>query len=173
MRVERDEARFELSPDDASTDYWDYVCERRVQLFAESRLRRYVDFVRPGARRATARRRLSRRRIELNLNGLTRYAVAGGLRRTVAAVDGANGSAFEWVALLSRYGGTAVSLSLSRKQADALVPFGSVTDLSTGRERPMAIAATADEWRLVVSDCAPRTLLRIYWPLMSSTDASR
>jgi 3',5'-cyclic AMP phosphodiesterase CpdA len=171
MRVELDEARFDLSPSrTAAAKYWDYVCERRVQLFPQSKLRRYVDFVQPSVPVGRVRARPARRRIDLSLNGITQYTVADGLRRTAAATRHARGAsaAFEWIGLLSRYGGKAVTLSLSGAQVRSLAPFGSVTDLATGRERPAPIEAAPGEWRVSVVDCPPRTLLRIYWPLARS-----
>jgi 3',5'-cyclic AMP phosphodiesterase CpdA len=168
MRVERDEARFELSPSaSAPAKYWDYLCERRIALFPQSKLRRYVEFVQPSVQVARVRVRASRRRIELSTDGVTRYNMADGLRRTAATTKEARGAstAFEWIGLLSRYGGKTVALSLARQPAQAFEPFGSVTDLATGRERPAPIEAATDGWRLSLTDCPPRTLLRIYWPL--------
>jgi 3',5'-cyclic AMP phosphodiesterase CpdA len=167
MRVERDEARFELSPSSSASEYWDYVCERRVQLFPNSKLRRYVDFVQPTVAAARVRARGARRRIELVVNGVTRYQISGGLRRTAAATREARGAstAFEWIGLLSRYGGRSVTLALSQERTQSFAPFGSVTDLATGRERPAAVEVASNEWRISLVDCPPRTLLRIYWPL--------
>jgi 3',5'-cyclic AMP phosphodiesterase CpdA len=167
-RLERDEACFVLSPSQSGNDeYWDYACERHVWLLRNARLRRYVDLVHPGARSSRLRVRGPRQRIELRVNGVTRYAVADGLCRNAAAARRGQvlSAAFEWVGLLCRYGGAVVSLSLARENASALAPFGSLTDLTTGRERPAPIESSKDEWRLGVSDCPPRTLLRIYWPL--------
>ncbi|HXN33701.1 MAG TPA: metallophosphoesterase [Polyangiaceae bacterium] len=166
--VERDEARFVLSPSRTAPEArWDYTCERRVNLFPGAELHRYVEFVhgRPDAKRVPVRTR--RRRIELALNGVTRYRIAGALRRTADGARQAFGaaSAFEWIGLLSRYGGANVVLFLARDNAGPLAPFGSVTDLATGRESPAPVEAREDGWWLEVSDCAPRTMLRVYWPL--------
>jgi len=166
MRVERDEARFVLSPSASHGDtYWDYACERRVQLFRDARLRRYVDFVRPSL--SATQVRPTGKRIDLNINGVTEYAITDGLRRTRASAGPARRAAlaFEWVGLLSRYGGATVRLALAREHARALAPFASVTDLATGRERPAALEDSEDEWRVSLVDCPPRTMLRIYWPL--------
>jgi hypothetical protein len=175
MRVELDEARFSLRPSSTAAElYWDYVCERRVQLFPEAKLRKYVEFVHPGAELSEVQAaipalsaRSSRRRIELDSNGVTRYEIANGLRRAASVAVRARGvsPAFESIGLFSRYGGKTVTLSLSRQHAGELVPFGSETDLATGRERPCQVEALGDEWRLLVTDCPPRTLLRMYWPL--------
>jgi 3',5'-cyclic AMP phosphodiesterase CpdA len=168
MAVERDEARFLLLPSRTAPDErWDYTCERRVDLFPAAELRRYVEFVHGRPDVAPARRRARRRRIELALNGVTRYRIADALRRAPTgsrkAYDAA--TAFEWVGLLSRYGGANVVLSLARENAGALEPFGSVTDLATGRESPAKVEVRENGWWLEVSDCAPRTMLRMYWPL--------
>jgi hypothetical protein len=167
-RVERDEARFVLSPSrTGSAATWDYVCERTVVLSPGAKLGRYVEFVPVHAERARIRTRASRRRIDLRTDGVTRYAVSDGLLRRATLLAKARGAsqAFEWVGLLSRYGGATVTLAIARAQAEDLAPFGSVTDLSTGREWPVFVQVTADEWSIRLQGCAPRTLLRIYWPL--------
>jgi len=98
---------------------------------------------------------------------VTRYGVPDGLCRTAEAARRAYraATAFEWVGLLSRYGAATATLSLSCKQPEDLAPFGSVTDLPTGQETPAHVEATDGQWRPTLSNCAPRTLLRIYWPL--------
>jgi 3',5'-cyclic AMP phosphodiesterase CpdA len=169
IRVQRDEARFVLSPSRTSPEErWDYACERHVVLAPGAELRRYVEFVhgRPDAKRSPAR--AGRRRIELALNSVTRYRVADALHRTVDAADekDAPAAAFEWVGLLSRYGAATAAVFLARENVGAVAPFGSVTDLATGRESPAYVEAGDDGWHLRVKDCAPRTLLRIYWPLV-------
>ena len=42
---------------------------------------------------------------------------------------------------------------------------GELTDLTTGRERPLAVQREAAGWNAVADNCAPRSLLRLYWPL--------
>lgn len=167
--VARDDARFVLSPSRASpADLWDYSCERRVALHPAADLHRYVEFVHGRPSLSGARPR-ARRRVELALNGVTRYRIASALRRTPServVSDPAN--AFEWVGLLSRYGGSSVVLGLARENAGALEPFGSVTDLATGQESPAPVVTTSDGWQIEIRDCAPRTMLRIYWPLTPS-----
>jgi 3',5'-cyclic AMP phosphodiesterase CpdA len=167
--VECDEARFVLLPSRiAPEERWDYTCERRVQVAPGAELHRYVEFVH-GRRDATGTKvSTGRRRVELALNGVTRYRVADALCRTAKAAEREHGraTAFEWVGLLSRYGGARVVLSLARDNAGLLTPFASVTDLATGRESPAPVEASADGWRTSVDECSPRTMLRIYWPLV-------
>ncbi|MDP9002247.1 MAG: metallophosphoesterase [Myxococcota bacterium] len=169
--VALDEARFVLSPSRTEPDErWDYVCERRVQLFPGARLRRYVDFAH-GAGVARGEARAPRRRVALALDGITRYRVANGLCRTaeVARRTYGTATAFEWTGLLTRYGGATATLSLGRPDLGDFAPFGSITDLATGRETPAPVDATDEGWRLTIKDCAPRTFLRIYWPLAAGT----
>jgi Calcineurin-like phosphoesterase len=166
--VAHDEARFALSPSrTAPGDRWDYTCERHVRVFPNSKLNRYVEFVHGAVELSRSLPRARRRRIELALDGVTRYRIANGLCRTAESARQAYGeaTAFEWVGLLSRYGGSTATLSLSREHGEGFAPFGSVTDLSTGREKPAPVETTEGEWRVNVTECAPRTFLRIYWPL--------
>lgn len=165
-RVKLDEARFVLSPSRSHCEtYWDCTCERHVQLFPEAKLRRYVDFVRPSL--SAGHVRPVARRIDLNVNGVTAYTITEGLRRTSASSGPARRAAlaFEWVGLLSRYGGATVRLALAHEHARALVPFASVTDLATGKVRPAAVEDSVHEWSVTLVDCPPRTMLRIYWLL--------
>jgi hypothetical protein len=169
LRVELDRADYSLDRSLSWPERWDVACERRVELKPGAKLRRYVDFIRTVplvAPRAGARRRESRR-IELNLNDVTGYQMSHHLCRTLAEGQRSYGagSAFEWLGLLCRYGASHACLRLSRRQAQWLKPFGSVTDLTTGRERPLAVETSDDYWTVSARDCAPRSLLRLYWPL--------
>jgi 3',5'-cyclic AMP phosphodiesterase CpdA len=172
-RVRVDEATFSLSPA-VHPERWDFTCERRVELREGARLRQYVDFVHalpllPRLRRTRARRRAGRR-VELTIGGVTRVRFEQALCRTVNEAARLYGVdiAFEWVGLLCRYGATRATLRLARIPAD-LDPFGSVTDLTTGRERPVAIRIEGEHWTVASDACPPRTLLRIYWPLTLSS----
>jgi 3',5'-cyclic AMP phosphodiesterase CpdA len=167
-RVEVDEASYRLSPSTSSAERWDFDCQRRVERRPGARLRAYVEFVHALPRGLAARARGGKaRRVELAIDGLTEYNVPDGLSRTLAeGVRGYGpGTAFEWVGLMCRYGAARATLRLARANAEGVKPFGSVTDLTIGREQPVRIAATTDEWTLTVESCAPRSLLRIYWPL--------
>jgi len=169
-RVELDEATFGLSRSRRSPGRWDFVCERRVCPREGVRLARYVDFVhalpvlRPPRSRGGRR---AYRRVELKIGKVTRSRVPQGLCRTLD--EGARsygvGAAFEWVGLLCRYGAARATLRLSRTNAEGLEPFASVTDLSTGREVPVPVEATDEQWSASCDSCPPRSLLRLYWPL--------
>jgi hypothetical protein len=168
-RVQHDEARYQLWPSATHAGRWDLSCERAVELVPGARLRRYVDFVQslpPPLARTRAGRRRSRR-IELRLNGRVSYTVHEAVCRTLAegAKNYGSGAAFEWVGLLCRYGAARATLRLERANVGGLEPFASVTDLATGRERPISLHADGEAWAVVAEGCAPRTLLRLYWPL--------
>jgi 3',5'-cyclic AMP phosphodiesterase CpdA len=167
-RVELDEATYWLSESEGPLDAWDYACERRVQLRPHARLRRYVDFVHTMPIRI-GRSALLRdnRLVELQIGGTTRYEKKRALCRSLGLAESTRGpgTAFEWLALLVRYGASRAVLRLARKGAAGIEPFGSVTDLTIGRERPIALEADRDFWTLTADSCAPRSLLRLYWPL--------
>jgi 3',5'-cyclic AMP phosphodiesterase CpdA len=166
-RVEVDEASYRLTPS-SSAGYWDYACERRVELRNGALLKRYVDYVRKTPTRIGPQSLLrDRRPLELTIDGVTSYERPAALCRTLAAASRArgHGTAFEWVALLSRYGAVRATLRLSRADCGGLEPFGSLTDLTIGRERPVKLETTADYWTVTAESCAPRSMLRIYWPL--------
>jgi hypothetical protein len=175
-RVRRDEARFVLSPSAASLDRWDFTCERTVELVPGARLRRYVEFVRSSEPWPTRGRtgRKGGRRLELRTAGTIRYAVPHGLCRTLeeASRSYGAGAAFESVVLLCRYGAQRASLSLCKDCLPGVEPFASVTDLTTGRERPARIRSNENDWTASAENCAPRSLLRIYWALPARADGS-
>ena len=76
----------------------------------------------------------------------------------------------EWVGLLNRYPCKSVELEVSfQNQPDLLPdqqPFGSSTDLITGRERPLEVTLSGGVYKLVYKNCPARTLLLLYIPLL-------
>jgi 3',5'-cyclic AMP phosphodiesterase CpdA len=169
-RVARDEATFALTPA-VHPARWDLTCERRVELREGARLRQYVDFVHalpsaPRLRSSRSRRRAARR-LNLNVGGVTKVVFEEALCRTLGEAERCYGAdvTFEWVGLLCRYGAAHAKLQLARGSCSGLEPFGSITDLTTGRERPKVIRVDGDCWTVAAERCPPRTLLRIRWPL--------
>src|SRR5450432_159559 len=171
-RVLTDESSYALSPSQSSAERWDFVCERRVVVMAGAKLRRYKDFVHalPHTLDGSRGEGRSYRRVDLSLEAPTAHRVSDALCRTLAEAARCygRGTAYEWVGLLCRYGARAATLRLLPQTKDDFQPFASVTDLTTGRESPARIALRDGHWSVTIADCAPRTLLRIYWPLATS-----
>ncbi|HEY0462937.1 MAG TPA: metallophosphoesterase [Polyangiaceae bacterium] len=173
-RVLTDESTYTLSQSHALAERWDFVCERRVALKAGAQLRRYKDFVHalphfsPGSPPQAQGR--GYRRVDISLEEPTAHRSTDALCRTLgeAARCYGRGTAFEWVGLLCRYGAEHATLRLASHPDDDFQPFASATDLTTGRERPARIELRDGLWSVTLRDCAPRTLLRIYWPLAAA-----
>jgi hypothetical protein len=170
-RVATDEAVYTLALSRSSMERWDFSYRRLVVVKAGATLRRYTDFVHalPALAPAPRSRRRAYRRVELSLEQPTVYVASDALCRTLAEAERCygGGTAFEWVGLLSRHGADVATLRLTGPANARLQPFGSVTDLTTGRERPAKLEERDGSWTLTVSHCVPRTLLRIYWPLIA------
>jgi hypothetical protein len=168
-RVDCDEASYVLSPSRFSKDFWDYSCERRVELAEGATLARYVDFVHTEPRAGRDDGSTSSRRVELTVGGTTRYDEPAGLCRTLEGAVAMRGveAAFEWIGLLCRYGAARATLRLARDGATDVRPFASLTDVTIGRERPRRVEETDEWWTVHAEACAPRSLLRIYWPLVT------
>jgi len=173
-RVLTDESSYTLSRSHGSNERWDFVCERRVALKAAAKLRRYKDFVHalphfvPGAPKHGKGR--GYRRVDISLEEPTAHRANEALCRTLAEAARCYGpgTAFEWVGLLCRYGADRATLRLASRPSDDFQPFASATDLTTGREGPARIELRDGFWTVTLRDCAPRTLLRIYWPLAAA-----
>ena len=176
-RVLTDESTYTLSHSRGSAERWDFVCERRVALKAGAKLRRYKDFVHalphfsPGKRSRGEGREY--RRVDISLAEPTTHHSSEALCRTLAEAAHCYGpgTAFEWVGLLCRYGADQAMLRLASPDGEQFQPFASATDLTTGRERPARIELRDGLWSVSLRDCAPRTLIRIYWPLAASATA--
>jgi hypothetical protein len=95
------------------------------------------------------------------------YKVTDALCASVASTCKAYGpeeAPFESVRLVNRYYADVAHLETSGAPADKC--FGSVTDLTTGRERPVDLVAVDGKAILEQASCPPRQLLRIYWPVV-------
>lgn len=105
----------------------------------------------------------------------SRYLLQGGSPRTVAEahrLHGRQATPFGHVALMNRYLCREATLSVRGLGARGNTAFGSATDLGTGLEEPVAVDHVGpDEVRVRVTDCAPRTLLRLYWLLEEEAEA--
>jgi 3',5'-cyclic AMP phosphodiesterase CpdA len=171
-RVLTDESEYSLSLSATSRERWDFVCQRRVSVKNGVKLRRYKDFVHslPRVLPGSNAKGRAYRRVDLALDAPTAHRASEALCRTLseAARCYGRGTAFEWVGLLCRYGAGTATLRLSAPSGEILQPFASATDLTTGRERPARIELKEGFWSVTLVACAPRTLLRIYWPLAAA-----
>lgn len=74
-------------------------------------------------------------------------------------------TAFESVVFLNRYQSATTELTIEGLPEDCR-PFGSLTDLTTGHERPVRVVREGNRYVVRASPCHPRTLLQIRWPLL-------
>ena len=170
----RNEVAFTLR-EGASSRTWDLSCVRAIDGENGAIEGPYVELV-EGARGARIVRVVAGNdavpdapapaRITVPLNGETRYDLVGGICRTLEALSSEYGAgeAFEWVGLMNRYASRVARIAFDHTGLRAR-PFGSATDLLTGRERPVPLTRDGDRVAMIYADCPPRTLLRIYWPL--------
>ncbi len=164
-------------------DRFDVEATRTVRLAPGSLLSAYHEMVDgpPGARMLdvdlagqAAPSQDTPASLPLPLNGTARYKVTGGVCATVAEASreyDEAGSAFEWVGLLNRYRSDLARLVVTLAPVDVARqrPFASVTDLTTGRERAIALQRddAAHRYWFEVKQCPARTMLRVYWPLVA------
>jgi predicted MPP superfamily phosphohydrolase len=168
-RLLRDEAVYTLSVARSSPERWDFACQRIVLAKPGAGLRGRTEFVHalpplvPGARP----KHRAYRRVALSIDAEITHRERDALCRTLAEAERryGRGTAFEWAGLVCRHGAELAALRLSVPDAEPFSPFASVTDLQTGRERPWPLHRQEDGWSMTVDRYAPRSLLRIYWPL--------
>lgn len=114
--------------------------------------------------------------IDVPLDRELEYVARRAICATVKSAEEAYGAgtAHEWVGLVNRYGTKRSVLSLDPGAAASGIGavFGSITDLNTGRERYARARRDGARYVLEASDCAPRTLLRIYWCLAAPARTS-
>jgi hypothetical protein len=80
---------------------------------------------------------------------------------------------YEWIGLPNRRAATVALLEVIEAEPGLIGDaFASVTDLATGREKPLPLERDGRTLRLVVTQCPPRCLLRIYWRLPSERAVS-
>jgi 3',5'-cyclic AMP phosphodiesterase CpdA len=100
-------------------------------------------------------------KVKVARDGTTTYRVEGG---AFSSISDSGGRAFDSVQLLNRS-----RSELARLEVDLgpvrTAPFASLTNLTTGREKPIPFERTGDLITLTVKNCPARTMLRLYWPL--------
>jgi hypothetical protein len=109
--------------------------------------------------------------LELERGRTTRYRILGAYCRTLAEAErlfGLRWAPYCWQGLMNRYASRRVRLEVRGGGTGALRgAFASETDLGTGLQQPVQLAAGSTDDTVVIEypDCPPRTLIRVYWPL--------
>ncbi|MFO0599584.1 MAG: metallophosphoesterase [Myxococcaceae bacterium] len=166
----KNEARITLSPCSSMLGRLDVHTTRQLESHERAVLENYWEVVTgpPGAQLKDARVDGKPRRdakcpakIRVGRDGTTTFRVEGGAH---VAIADAEGNAFDAVSLLNRS-----RAALARLEVDLgpvkTEPFVSVTNLTTGRERPWPFEREGRMVRVTYENCPARTLLRVYWPL--------
>ena len=110
--------------------------------------------------------------LTLPLKGWLKYTLQGGVCASLGEASrqyGETDAAYEWLGLLNRYRAETARLTvkLGPIEVERQRPFGSVTDLTTGREKPVELHRDDlnRTYSFEVKQCRARVLLRVYWPL--------
>ncbi len=104
-------------------------------------------------------------RVSVAKDGVSTWRVEGGVFSNVDAARGSQlGQAFEAVELLNRSRADVARLVV-RLGPVKTTPFASITNLTTGKERPWPLTRAGDVVTVQRANCPARTLLRLYWPL--------
>ena len=153
----------------------DGAVERSLVRGHPKRPHRYVETIEglPGSRLVhDGRPKEMPAQLELPIGRGSRYDLVGGLPRSLDALggrgvrDGGAPVPFGAVKLLNRYASATAVLDLSAADVDGRAVFASATDLGTGEERPLRLAARERARAVVeVSPCPARTLIQLHWPL--------
>lgn len=164
------EVKKSLQPSQAMLGRLDVVTERRLVSHARAWMGEYWEVV-EGARGAMVRdisvdgvpRRDAKcpARVKVAKDGVTTFRIEGGV---FSNLSDATGRAYASVELLNRS-----RADLARLVVDlgpvTTTPFASMTNLTTGRERPWPLTREGNVITVTHADCPARTLLRLYWPL--------
>jgi 3',5'-cyclic AMP phosphodiesterase CpdA len=177
-RLLRNECSLRLLPSVThGADRWDFDCERHLERYPSHRLKAYYEtieghsdarLVSGGEAAGQEQLRPLPAQLRLQVDGVTRYRVAGGGYRQLSAGARSSGglcSPFESAGLMNRYACDYVRLAvtgLGRLGDDA---FASATDLGSGLQSPLRVARDwqADQVVAEYPSCPPRTLVRVYW----------
>ena len=104
-------------------------------------------------------------RVKVAKDGVSTWRVEGGAFSSIDAAQGFSlGHAFESVELLNRSRADVARLRVHLGPVKT-TPFASITNLTTGKERPCPLTREGDVVTVTRTNCPARTLLRLYWPL--------
>ncbi|HWL85383.1 MAG TPA: metallophosphoesterase [Polyangiaceae bacterium] len=168
--VDLDQAEYRLTK--SGVDFWDYECRRTVTAKGND-FRPYHEPIAVPSRGEVDGDSIFRTadgRFFASIRaGETVYRAERSLCRTAQQARRLYSenefSPFEWVVLHVGKGARIARLILRGLPDARDRAFGTVTDLHTGQQRPMAIEPLEDGAQLVVPECPGRRLLRLCWPL--------
>jgi 3',5'-cyclic AMP phosphodiesterase CpdA len=104
-------------------------------------------------------------KVKLSKDGVSTWRIEGGLFANLhAAQSDREGKAYESVELLNRSRADVARLRVDMGPVKT-TPFASITNLTTGKERPYPLTREGDVVTVMRTNCPARTLLRLYWPL--------
>jgi 3',5'-cyclic AMP phosphodiesterase CpdA len=104
-------------------------------------------------------------RVKLAKDGVSTWRIEGGVFSDIASAEAQHqGKAFESVELLNRSRADVARLRVHLGPVKT-TPFASITNLTTGKERPYPFTREGDVVTVTRNNCPARTLLRLYWPL--------
>lgn len=164
------EATKQLLPSQAMLGRLDVVTQRRLASHPRAWMDEYWEVVEgpPGAKvREVLVDGVPRKdapcpaRVKVAKDGATSYRVEGGAFSNL--VD-AGGRAYSSVELLNRSRADVARLVVELGPVQT-TPFASVTNLTTGRERPWPLSREGNVVTVTHEHCPARTLLKVYWPL--------
>jgi len=104
-------------------------------------------------------------RIRLTKDGVGSWRIEGALYRSVKDAESDHpGRAYESIKLLNRSRAQLAQLSVNLAGVRT-TPFASVTDLTTGKERPYPLSRAGEVVTVRYEQCPSRMLLKLAWPL--------
>ncbi len=166
----RNELELSLTPSQARVGRLDVVATRRLTAHPRAWLDGYWEVL-DGAPGAMVRelvvggeRRRDERcpaRIKVPKDGTATYRVEGAVPSNLESRDE---RAYASVELHCRSRADVAVLKVHLGPVKS-APFASLTDLTTGRERPVPFTRDGDVVTVTVNRCAARTRVRLYWPL--------
>lgn len=169
-------ARYALTTSQEQLDRLDVEVVRTVEALPSAYMEEYWELVHgpPGAQVLDVRYAGEARpgaktphQLRVPLDGQpASWRVVGGALSNVAQAEDrpVDKAPFEWVGLVNRSRAAVARLEVHLGPVKTK-PFASVTDLTTGKESPLALARDGDVVSVEVKACPARRLLRVYWPL--------
>ena len=168
------ELEAQLTPSQAQLGRLDVVTQRRLASHPRAWLDEYWEVI-EGPAGAVAReiqvdgkpRKDAKcpARVKVTKDGVSTWRVEGGAFANVVEAEAfQHGHAYASVELLNRSRADVARLKVHLGPVKTK-PFASITNLTTGKERPWPLTRQGDVVTVTRTNCPARTLLRLYWPL--------